>query len=249
MSKKNFIRKIIESAGGGGGGTGWKSTSERQKEEEVFDKVSKILNSVENRAQLETALKVVNKFIEQYGVKEKSPEYVYLSRIFKMKRLKYARDRRKRSDDNEDLSERQMIRKILREELEDNWIDDGESFDGVRFKVINNYTANLSDIENPIWTIKDRGGDSVEVNSNYGGRNFVSKNGVNHYFSTGEWFQLPVNEAEEEDELLDEDSYWGNDEFWGTDNSHWGNDPQWGSEGGDYGGGDSGDSDDGGDDF
>lgn len=240
MSKKNFIRKIIEAAGGGSS-TGWKSTADREKEAEVFEKVSKILNSVENRSQLNVAVKVVNNFIEQFEVKEKSPEYRYLKKIYTIKKLQHGR-KSKWSNNDEDLSERQLIRRIMKEEIED-WISDTQSYDGIKFKVINNYTANLSDMENPTWTITDHGKDYVMVTSDSISQ-AVGKTEVEENFESGEWYQLPVKD----ESIEEEGSMWDNDENWGTDRSYWGNDPQWGSEGGDYGGGDSG-GDDGGEDF
>ena len=126
MSKKNLIRKIIESAGGGSS-SGWKSTAERQKEEQDFNKVRKVISSVETRDQLKTAIKVINNFIEKYGVINSSPEYKLLAKLVNIKKIKFGigRSKKHRGSEDEDLSERIMIRKIIREEIEDfDWIKD-----------------------------------------------------------------------------------------------------------------------------
>jgi hypothetical protein len=81
-----------------------------------------------------------------------------------------------------------------------------DSYDGVRFKVINNATA--MDPNPTIWTIKDDGGSRVLIflGDEYQGRGQrYSRQNVKNYFSTGEWFALNEN-------INESDQDWGSEE-------------------------------------
>ncbi len=123
MSKKRITRKIIEAAGGMSS-SGWKSSADRDKEDTDFEKVVAVVKSVENKDQYHTALKMVNNFIKKHGVRNESSKINYLQRHLSAKRLQLgivniSRHLRRLSDDSEDLSERMMIKRIMREEIEE----------------------------------------------------------------------------------------------------------------------------------
>jgi hypothetical protein len=96
--------------------------------------------------------------------------------------------------------------KLIRESVDNDlsWIEDNDSYDGVRFKEINNRTA--MEPFPPIYTIKDNGGNSVLI-YNYDGKfiNAVTRDGVKQYFSTGEWYPLgpKLNESDDFDWVKD----------------------------------------------
>lgn len=226
---------------------------------EAFDKVRKVLDSVENKPQLEVALKLINNFVERYEIRNTSPEYKYLERIFKTKKLQLGVGRvgrRLRSDENEDPSVRLMFKKIIREEIDDlEWIKTFKPFVKTSdLQVGNEYIARN------VGERKLNGGDSIDAE----GKTFVVTNKRNGPLwvdilwidlddeiqredwltglSKGDWEAIYSSEPIEGDEepIEEEGSMWDNDENWGTDKSYWGKDPKWG-EGGSYdGGGDSG---------
>lgn len=123
MSKDNFIRRIVESGGGL-----FKKRHNHKKENDDYIKVRRILVSVENRNQLGVAIKVVNNFINKYGIKNNSDEYIYLKRLIGAYKIKFGVKKPRKDikgDDDENISERMNLRDIIREEVNDfSWIND-----------------------------------------------------------------------------------------------------------------------------
>jgi hypothetical protein len=255
VSKKNLIRKIIESAGGGSS-SGWKSTAERQKEEQDFNKVRKVISSVETRDQLKTAIKVINNFIEKYGVINSSPEYKLLAKLVNIKKIKFGigRSKKHRGSEDEDLSERIMIRKIIREEIEDfDWIkdvsakeegkmdvgdvyminpekDQKDSNRSMIFKIIDSYIIDISTGKSVYYTYEILESNSTDEPK--GHKEVIGESWAQELINDNYWvFLYNEKDKKTKEEPLEEDSYWGSDEFWGTENSGWkSNDPNWGTE-------------------
>jgi hypothetical protein len=121
VSKENIIKRIFEAGGGGS----YKSIFHMRAQHEDFEKVRKIINSVENKEQLKVAVKTVNNFITKHRVGEHEPQYSYLERMIDIKKKQYGVGKVKktlkklRGDDTDDLSERFNLGKIIREEVED----------------------------------------------------------------------------------------------------------------------------------
>lgn len=252
---------MIESIGGS-----YNPTSKKDVRES-FEKVRDVLNSVENKPQLEVALKLINNFIERYKINNTSPEYQYLERILKAKKLQLGIGRvrrRLRSDENEDPSVRLMLKKIIREEVDDlEWIKTSKPFVKTSdLQVGQEYVARnvgertlnggeIIDAEGKTFVVLNKRNGPlwvdilwVDMDDDQRREDFLTG------LSKGDWeviYSSEPFEGDEEENLEEEGSMWGNDENWGTDKSYWGKDPNWG-EGGSYdGGGDSGGGNEGGD--
>ena len=83
-----------------------------ESKEEAFNRLKKLVFSVNNREDLVNAVKLINHFNQTYKIEENSPEFIYFNKMVKLMRMIVRKNELKGGEEN-DESQRKCLEDIL----------------------------------------------------------------------------------------------------------------------------------------
>ena len=116
---KNFLKKIKESVSHG---NVTKNNDNTKKTD--LKSVADVINSAKNWDQLEESKNLIINFIKNNNITSNSPEYMYVLRLYRLRKKILSSNRMSEGDDDVDWL-RSAIKNIIREQMGDmEWIQD-----------------------------------------------------------------------------------------------------------------------------